>query len=426
MKLTGTPLPHQVSAITFLLKHHYAINGDEMGLGKTFDSISVSCAVDGLTVVVSPAFLKYNWQADYEKFTEGTKIVVINKASDVPKALKADVAILNYERMKICEPLFEKAVLVIADEAHYLKNLEAKRTAMFHTYINKYKPERLHLLSGTPIKNRVDEFYSLLKLMAYSKENTNGKRITDRFRTAYSFARHFSHEKTFKITVRGRGVTVRRFDGLKNESELKTYFNGKYIRRKTVDVMDLPELRNKVVYVKYGRKDSDLAEAFENFRGKADGHISTVKAQSASAKAKFTAEYADNIFRSTGRPVVIFSDHREPVSLISGYLKGAEVITGSTNMEKRHEIVKAFQEGTVPFLVATIGSASTGLTLTKASNLIFNDLSWIPADNAQAKKRIHRIGQNNACHIHFMAGSNVDRMIITSLQQKMETIEKVL
>lgn len=426
MKLTGSPLPHQVNAIQFLLAHHYCINGDEMGLGKTFDSIAVACAIDGMTLVVCPAFLKYNWEADFEKFTKDGKFVVINTRKDIAKALKANVAIVNYEKLKISEALFKEAGLVIADEAHYLKNMESQRTTLFHRYIETYKPERLHLLTGTPIKNRVDEFYSLLKLMAYTKEPTNGKRITDRFRTTYGFARYFSHENSYKIRVKGRDVVVRKFEGIKNESELRSYLNGKYIRRKTVEVMDLPELRNKIVYVKYESSDSDLKEAFEQFNGKIDGHISTTKSKSALAKAKFTSEYADNIRRSTGRPVVIFSDHRQSVAAIAGYLKNAVVINGSTPMQLRHEYVTKFQNNEIHFIVATIGSMSTGVTLTAANNLIFNDMSWVPADNAQAKKRIHRIGQQNACQIHFMAGSNVDRMIITSLQQKMQTIDKVL
>lgn len=426
MKLTGSPLPHQVNAIQFLLAHHYCINGDEMGLGKTFDSIAVSCAIEGMTLVVCPAFLKYNWEADFEKFTKGGKFVVVNSKRDIDKAMRADVAIINYEKLKISEDLFSKASLVIADEAHYLKNIESQRTQFFHDYISRYQPERLHLLTGTPIKNRVDEFYSLLKLMAYTKEPTNGKRITDRFRTSYSFARYFSHENSYKIKVRGRDVVVRKFEGIKNESELRSYFNGKYIRRKTVDVMDLPELRNKIVYVKYGASDSDLKEAFDKFTGKIDGHISSIKSKSALAKAKFTAEYADNIRRSTGKPVVIFSDHRDSVSTIAKYLKKAVVINGSTSMGLRHQYVTQFQNKEIDFIIATIGAMSTGVTLTAANNLVFNDLSWVPADNAQAKKRIHRIGQESACHIHFIAGSNIDRMIITSLQQKMETIDKVL
>lgn len=426
MKLVGNPLPHQVKAIQYLLAHHYCINGDEMGLGKTFDSIAVACAIEGMTLVVCPAFLKYNWEADFEKFTSGGRFVVVNSKRDIDKAMSANVAIINYEKLNISEDLFSKAALVIADEAHYLKNIESNRTEIFHTFISKYQPERLHLLTGTPIKNRVDEFYSLLKLMSYTKEATNGKRITDKYRTSYSFARHFSNENSFRIKVKGRDVMVRKYEGIRNESELRSYFNGKYIRRKTVDVMDLPELRNRIVYVKYQSSDNDLKEAFDKFTGKMDGHISTIKSKSALAKAKFTAEYADNIRRNDRRPVVIFSDHRSAVSSIANYLKKAVIINGSTPMELRHTYVKQFQNNEIDFIVATIGAMSTGVTLTAANNLIFNDLSWTPADNAQAKKRIHRIGQQNTCHIHFMAGSNVDRLIITSLQQKMQTIEKVI
>jgi len=418
--------PHQEMAVNFHSEHHYSINGFEQGLGKTLIGISLACKFGGFTVVVTPAFLKYNWKSDIEEFTEGAKVVIVNKDSDIQLAMTANVAIVNYERLASCKCLFEKASLVIADEAHYLKSMKSNRTQVFHIFVEKFKPERLYLLTGTPVKNNVEEFYSLLKLMSYTKEKTNGKSITDRFVSAYNFARHFSNERSYRIKVKNRQVQIRKFEGLRNETELRSYFTGKYIRRTTAEVMDLPELRDKVVLVDYGRKDTDLKEAFENFRGKVDGHISTVKAKSALSKAKFTAEYALNLYRESGKPVVIFSDHREPVDAIASELKGSEIINGSVSMEKRHEIVKRFQAGEIPFLVATIGSASVGITLTASNNLIFNDLSWVPADNAQALKRIHRIGQNFSCHIHYMAGSYVDRTIIKTLKAKMDVISKIV
>ena len=210
------------------------------------------------------------------------------------------------------------------------------------------------------------------------KRNTNSRR-------------HFSNEKVFTIPQGRRRVEIRKFEGLKNEQELKTYFRGKYMRRLTRDVIDLPELLERYVDVNYKFDDEALKE-FESFKGKIDDHIMRVKSGSALAKSSFSADYAKNIRMETGRGVVIFSDHIAPVHAIADKLKKCGVVTGATSMSERHSIVEDFQAGKLDFIVATIGALSTGVTLTAASDLIFNDMSYIPADNAQASKRIHRIG----------------------------------
>lgn len=423
MKLTVTPFPHQQEYIKFALLCDFTLCGDQMGLGKTLSAIGVSVAMDCPTLVVAPAFLKHNWKAEYLKFTDIKESEIsIDKLTS-----KSKVVITSYSKLKSAAKYFKWADLVIADEAHYLKNIEAQRTKYFHQGIKNNKPSRLCLLSGTAVKNRVEEFYSLLVLLSYCPNNSNGKKIQDKFKTKYKFARHFSNERVFNIRKDGYSVEVRKFEGLRNEQELKTYFRGKYMRRMTSQVIDLPELRDRYVEVNYDYDDIELQLAYEKFTGKKDGHIMAIKKGSAVAKAPFTADYAKNIHSETGEPVVIFSDHIDPVHIIARKLgKKAAVITGATDMAERHRIVQAFQTGRLDYLVATIGAASTGLTLTASSNLIFNDMSYVPADNAQASKRIHRIGQEKLCTIHKICGSAIDKSIMNSLASKQATLDKIL
>ena len=76
-------------------------------------------------------------------------------------------------------------------------------------------------------------------------------------------------------------------------------------------------------------------------------------------------------------------------------------------------------------IVATIGAFSVGVNLTKANHLVFNDISWVPADNEQALKRIHRIGQERACTIHYVVGGHVDKFILDKVRSKMKIINSV-
>jgi SNF2 family DNA or RNA helicase len=428
MELTVTPYPHQQQAIKYILKHFYVLLADEMGLGKTLSSIAVSAVTEGKTLVVCPAFLKHNWKQEYAKFTTADKVLVIDKKSDYKKIDKHDVIIVNYERIKDLPQ--EDYSLIVADECHFLKNMSAKRTELFHELVDYVQPERLILLTGTPVKNRIPDFYSLLRLLSMCPHGTNGKDIKDKFRSEYKFSKHFCNENVFTFPRNGRRVEVRKFEGARNIPELKSYFQGKYMRRLTSQVIDLPEMITKEVWVDYKHDDSELAEAFEAHKGKLDGHIMRLKTQSATAKAPFTAEYALNIFRETGNPVVVFSDHREPVRVICSHLQKSKVkfgvITGDTKVEDRQKIVNAFQDGKIDFVVATIGAASTGITLTRSRDLVFNDLNYTPAENEQASKRIHRIGQKNSCIIHIMTGSSVDFSINKNLLSIKQDIEKVV
>jgi SWI/SNF-related matrix-associated actin-dependent regulator 1 of chromatin subfamily A len=127
-------------------------------------------------------------------------------------------------------------------------------------------------------------------------------------------------------------------------------------------------------------------------------------------------------------PIVIFTDHLGPVEVIREELKDFKVavIVGGVSVKKREKIKTDFQAGYYDVLIATIGAFSTGVTLTRSSNLVFNDISWVPSDLQQAKDRIHRLGQTATCFVHYIVGAVVDKKILRSIQAKLRTIKKVL
>jgi len=58
--------------------------------------------------------------------------------------------------------------------------------------------------------------------------------------------------------------------------------------------------------------------------------------------------------------------------------------------------------------------------------MVFNDLSWVPAQNAQAEKRFHRIGQEHKCVVHRILGSPEDTLIVKQLTDKMLVLKEAL
>ena len=104
-------------------------------------------------------------------------------------------------------------------------------------------------------------------------------------------------------------------------------------------------------------------------------------------------------------------------------MKQGELITGCVDVDKRSDIIKRFQDGSTKVLLCTVGAASTGYTMTAASKVVFNDMSYVPGDNEQAYSRLWRIGQTGKVFVYYIGGSKVDSGINQTLQEKVKTIK---
>lgn len=404
---------YQKEGISYCMDHHYCIIGDAMGLGKTLQAIEVIKRTGHRALIVCPAFLKYNWKREIEKFSDLTAVVFKQntKYDD-----EYDVAILSYSALNRAEELFRRVDVIVFDEIHYLKNPDAKRTQYAHHLVRTYKPERLIGLSGTAIKNRVPEFYSLFLLMSYNPRGTSGVSIHGKY-DYWNFCRTFSHMKQFKI----KGRTVTKFEGHRNVELLREIKEDKYIRRKASDVLDLPPITRKDIILDDEYIDQELLDAWND--GKT---FPSKKVNSARIKTKHTAKYVKDLLDQGEGPVIIFTDHVKSAQDLGLHFNSVRVVTGEVGVDTRDKIVQDFQAGKFEVLVATFGSLSTGYTITKASNMVMNDLPWIPGVIAQTEKRIHRIGQDKHCTIHRIFWGRIDAMVAKELDKKIETILEVL
>jgi len=397
----------QEKGVKKLLQRKYMLLADEMGLGKTVQALEAAKRAQGQVLVVCPAFLKNNWYDEARKHC----------GHDFAQ----DMQILSYtslNRMKFPNYDFD---VVICDEAHYLKNPKSNRTGAFFSFLHNVKPEYLFLLTGTPIKNRVGEFWTLLKMLSMCPSGTNGIKMKMNY---WEFQRHFMD----MYPVRVRGQVIQKFQGMRNIPELKRLLRDKYLRR-LADKVDLPPLTRKHINLKCSteKKEEDLEAAWGNYNGgKKNSHLMTVKAVHALAKAPRTKFYVNDLI-DQGEQIVLFTDHVDVVKYFkTQWGHNCAAITGSTSMDDRDRAVKNFQAGVIHTIVATIGTLSTGVTLTASSNLVFNDYPWVPADLLQAEKRIHRIGQTRRCTIHYLFSSATDFKIFKQIEDKLKVITEVV
>ena len=62
------------------------------------------------------------------------------------------------------------------------------------------------------------------------------------------------------------------------------------------------------------------------------------------------------------------------------------------------------QDETVRVFLANIIAGGVGLNLTAASQVVFNDLDWVPANHWQAEDRAYRIGQTRTVNVTYLSG----------------------
>jgi len=412
---------YQQKVVQYMLRHRFVVNASDMGTGKTIEAITAHQQVGGRAFIVCPAYLRENWADEYRTWCINVPdIKVLKTAKQIKECRDYEVAIISYSGLQHAAHLYARAKVVAVDECQAIKNSDSQRTTIFTNLIKSKPPSYLFLLSGTPIKNRVTEFYSALKLTSYNPFGVGGAFFG--FSSYYSFAGHFAHST--RINVNGFEVT--KYFGMKKETlpELKRLLVGKYIRVRAEDVLkDLPEITEKEIFVDV--KDGKLLQQWKDLES-SELHNSTQKSQSAAIKAPKTAEYVNDLI-ATGECAVVFTDHLDSQALIARKIKGrVGIINGGVTPDKRHFLVKEFQEGRLDCLVLTIGAGGTGFTLTRSRHLIFNDQSWVPGDNKQAWKRIHRIGQKRGVIIHYIIGGHIDKLISRSIREKEKVLKDVL
>lgn len=399
MKFKGELKTFQKEGLEFALKHPYHINNFQAGLGKTITSLAVAYKTKAKTLVVCPAFLKKNWLKEIDKFTEGL-----------------DITVISYSSLGKLDPK-DNYGLVICDECHYLKNYKAKRTEALHDLLIFKKPKYFIGLSGTPVSNRVSEFWSLLQACYYGGKYEEFKPF---YRLYYKFCNTFSNERTFEVN----GIPIVRFDGIKNVERLKQLIKPVLIRRRADQVLDLPSEVEIEVVGTSKKYDEKLKEAFDLFKiDPKDPAYMSLKSMNALAKVDITVKHAKELIEQGDRPL-IFTCHRAAARELSKKLK-CELITGEVDVDKRQKIIDDFNNGKGDCLVATIGSASTGFNITGTNYTVFNDLPFVPADIEQAKKRTLRIGQNKTCFYYYIFTSDVDQKLNEMIQRKSRDIGKI-
>lgn len=409
-----------------------AIIADAPGLGKTIQALAYAKHMGFKRIlVVCPASVKFAWESEVKKWTNMKSVVLTSKTNLAKIPSDVEVWIMNYDILrKHLEQLSKiRFDCLIGDECHLVKSPKALRTKAFKSLSRDI--HSIVLLSGTPLLSRPSELYSLLNIIDMKNWDN-----------WYDFVRRYC---AMHRTPWGMDAS-----GASNIEELHQRIKRYFIRRDKTEVLkELPpktfismpiELSGEHAE-KYDSAARSLAEYLEKFEDKNDAEIASSLAAekltklnvlrqiNAMGKVSTATELIESILEA-GEKVLVFCSFIEPLRRLKEHFGDqAVVLTGETPIEDRKGIVETFQnDPKVSVFLGGIKSAGVGITLTAASNVLFLDYSWNPADHQQAQDRVHRPGQvAKSVNIYQLSAiETIDEDLKDMLDHKQDIFEKVI
>ncbi|ACB61042.1 Non-specific serine/threonine protein kinase [Exiguobacterium sibiricum 255-15] len=418
--------PYQRAGIQFManLAGHdgHGILADEMGLGKTIQAIGyLETLPPGRVLIVAPASLLHNWQAELTRFAPTRTVHLLTGARkhrlDQIETVPADgIFLISYPSLR-ADMEAHQAVeydVVIFDEAQHLKN-PASQTAV---RLRRIRAKRRFALTGTPLENRTDDLWSIFRVI---------------------FPSLLPDLQTFQTW---------------SHDEIKRFIRPFLMRRTKDEVLqDLPKKQivhhytdlgptQKKLYASYLAKLQletlqHLDETKREDRIKLLAGLTRLR-QICCDPALFVEDYTGESTKlerlltlieeklAAGHRILIFSQYTKMLARIRERLAAQQrahfLLTGETPVEDRVALCERFNAGEVDLFLISLKAGGTGLNLATADTVILYDSWWNPAVEQQAADRAHRLGQQSPVEVIklLMTGTIEEKM--AELQDRKATM----
>lgn len=430
--MKGELRSYQKLGVEFFLNNNgRGLLADDMGTGKSVQSLAYLVKANHKrTLVICPASVKYSWEGEVEKWTSFRSYVMDSKTDfrDIP--YNTEVIICNYDILKKFLVVLADIPwdCVVCDESQYIKEPKAMRSKAVKVIADKVKS--VIMLSGTPLLSRPIELFHILHIID-PKTWSN----------YYEFAQKYCDGKRGRFGYEAKGAT--------NLDDLRQRIS-RYFLRRTKDQI-LPELppKNRIdvpirlegeAKESYEKVSKEFVKYLRENRGKRDKEIlkslnaeklvkiNYLREITAMGKLNTVRELIDSILEA-GEKVLVFCSFNEPLNRLREEYPDSVMILGNVDVKERGDLVKKFQnDPNSRVFFGGFKSAGVGITLTSASNVIFIDHSWNPADMGQAEDRVHRIGQvAESVNIYqVIARGTIDEFMIKLLDRKQKIFDVVI
>lgn len=426
--------PFQRAGIEYMCNGKSVLLADEMGLGKTGQVLGVINSQPAIrsVLIVCPAMARGVWMREWNSFSTRSDVAACVLYAGAPREpIEKRIVICGYDALIRTNWLAaEEWDMVVLDECHFAKNPDAKRTMSATALKARWRIA----LSGTPILANPKE---LLPVIGWLRPDLFGERglQVEALNTAIEGRRHAVVQDRLRETLMIRRLKKDVLDDLppkrrqviellgdpddalsiavKEESELL---------READDKIEAAEIAYAFAKLRTW-KDSEQALAhLEETVSKAQEKIFKVRHHIGLAKVPQVAARVLDIVESGGK-VIVFSHHHDVAEGLARLFIKAEcnpiLVNGTISADRRSELIDSFQnDKSIRIAVAGIHSVGQAVTLTAATNVVFGELDWIPANHIQAEDRAHRIGQKKQIDCEYMIAGSLDQRISRMIERK--------
>jgi non-specific serine/threonine protein kinase len=413
---------------------------DDMGLGKTIQVLGLLLLHrrqrgedDPPHLLVVPASLLANWQAELERFAPLLAWRIAHPSAMSAQELSelgdaaltgVDLVITTYGTLARSQALRAREWwLAIVDEAQAIKNPGTRQTRA----VKALHARARVALTGTPVENRLSDLWSIFDFLAPgllgSAKEFSGfvKRLAERAEEPYAPLRRLVQPYILRRLKTDRAIVA----DLPDKTEVKAFCLLSDVQAALYQ-QAVNELEHTLVTERQGMKRRGLILAYLMRFKQICNHPSHWLGdgrwdEPSSGKLARLREITEAV-AATNDKVLVFTQFREATEPLAAFLaevfgRPGLILHGSTPVSERGALVRRFQDDpAVPFFVLSLKAGGVGLNLTAASHVVHFDRWWNPAVEDQATDRAYRIGQHRNVLVHKLicrgtVEERIDRMI---------------
>ena len=425
---------------------------DDMGLGKTIQVLALllvlkreQAGASRPSLLVAPASLLANWQAEAERFAPGLRLLVAHpsvlpaaelRALDALRLADIDLVITSYGTL-LRQPALSALHwrLAVIDEAQAIKNPGSRQTLQ----VKRLQADARIALTGTPVENRLSDLWSIFDF-THPGLLGSGKEFSA-FTKKLAEQQHFGplRQLVAPYLLRRLKTDKRVIADLPDKTEVQAWCA--LSRPQAALYQQAVEALAQALALAAAQDDGiarkGLVLAYLMRFKQICNHPSQWLGDGAWAAAdsgKFARlrELAE-VIAARQEKLLVFTQFREATAPLAAFLGGVFgreglVLHGGTPLAQRRERVKRFQEDeSTPFFVLSLKAGGAGLNLTAASHVIHFDRWWNPAVENQATDRAYRIGQRKNVLVHkFICQGTVEERIDQMIESKRQLVTDLL
>jgi SNF2 family DNA or RNA helicase len=325
---------------------------------------------------------------------------------------------------------------MILDEAHKIKNPDAKITKAFHDLAPLLK-KRL-ILTGSPIANRPYDLWSQIWFLdqgaALGQDFRRFKKMLDLPRDTDAdpigqdqgiavfedeLGELFPKIKSFSVreTKSTAGIHL----PTKHYRQIPTEFeNDQRAMYETIrDEMRVEVLKDGLL--EEDISDDLLKRLLRLVQVTSNPRLIDERYDKEPGKVGPLRELVNEIVESSEKAIIwtSFVDNVGWLSSLFSEFNPVQIHGGMGSIERQKSVDGFLEQSETKLLVATPQSAKEGLTLTVANHVIFYDRTFSLDDYIQAQDRIHRISQERDCFVYnLIIDGSIDTWTNTLLKAK--------